>query len=300
MQMQQAAQVAVCVDSIRRTIEVWGPTRQVLALALYVGEKVRRSRGMAGDWDPDTELHRVRKVLDVLDYGGARGRTKGHTAHVVYPQASATGAADQGFNNLVQDGLTWWVVESRGDRHGAVVHTAAPLKRVEHPLMRWVPEAEEVRVERAEEMRTRTILRALESQMGKGAEAREAGDIKDEIWLVLEWVDGYKEGDKPRWIVRPGTEEGARREALARARKFMEDVRKQGLEVEEDPQGGRQGGWRGTRTARGGQMRFLVGDTNEEEQGGEKEGQAKEEEGREPGAEADPQLEKDLGAKGKD
>ena len=47
MQMQRDAQVAACVDSMSRTVEVWGPTRQVLAMALYVGETVRRSRGMA-------------------------------------------------------------------------------------------------------------------------------------------------------------------------------------------------------------------------------------------------------------
>ena len=37
MQMQRDAQVAACVDITSRTVEVWGPTRQVLALALYVG-----------------------------------------------------------------------------------------------------------------------------------------------------------------------------------------------------------------------------------------------------------------------
>ena len=47
LQMQRDAQVAACVDSESRTVEIWGPTRQVLALALYVGETVRRSRGMA-------------------------------------------------------------------------------------------------------------------------------------------------------------------------------------------------------------------------------------------------------------
>ena len=63
----------------------------------------------------DTEMQRVRKVMALVDYGGARGRAKGHTVQVVSPQASATGAADQGVTNLVQDGLTWWVVEPRGD-----------------------------------------------------------------------------------------------------------------------------------------------------------------------------------------
>ena len=42
---------------------------------------------------------------------------------------------------------------------------AAFLKRVEHPLMRWVGEVEEVLVERAEEVHERAVLWALESQM---------------------------------------------------------------------------------------------------------------------------------------
>ena len=137
MQMQQDAQVAARVDSTSRTAEVWGPTRHVLAMALYIGETVRRSRGMAGEWDPDTEMHRMRKVMTMVDYDEAAGRrAKGHTIQVVSPQASATGAADQGVTDLVQDGHTWWVLEPRGDRRQAVVYTAAPLKRVEHPLMR--------------------------------------------------------------------------------------------------------------------------------------------------------------------
>ena len=37
MQMQRDAQVAACVESTSGTVEVWGPTGQVLALALYVG-----------------------------------------------------------------------------------------------------------------------------------------------------------------------------------------------------------------------------------------------------------------------
>ena len=67
MQMQRDAQVAACVDGTSRTVEVWGPTRQVLAMALYVGETVRRSRCMAGEWDPDTEVHRMRKVMAMVD-----------------------------------------------------------------------------------------------------------------------------------------------------------------------------------------------------------------------------------------
>ena len=144
MQMQRDAQVAACVDSTSRAVEVWGPTRQVLALALYVGETVRRSRGMAGEWDPDTEMHQIRKVMAMIHYDGAAVRsTKEHTIQVVSPQASATGAADQGVTDLVQDGYTCWVVEPRGCRRQAIVYTAAPLKGVEHPLMRLAGEAKE-------------------------------------------------------------------------------------------------------------------------------------------------------------
>ena len=67
IQMQRDAQVGACVDSTSRTVEVWGPTRQVLAMALYVGETVRGSRGMAGEWDPDTE-----KAPDAQGYGHGR------------------------------------------------------------------------------------------------------------------------------------------------------------------------------------------------------------------------------------
>ena len=74
MQMWRDAQVAACVDSTSRTLEVWGPTRQVLTLALYVGEIVHRSRGMAGECDPDTEMHRMRKVMAMVDYDGAAVR----------------------------------------------------------------------------------------------------------------------------------------------------------------------------------------------------------------------------------
>ena len=187
MQMQRHAQVAACVDSTSRTVKVSGPTRQVLAMALYVGETVRRSRGMAGEWDLDTKMHPVRKVMGLVDYDGAAiGRAKGHTVQVVSQPASATGAADQGVTDLVQDGHTWWVVEPRGDRRKAVVYTAAPLKRVEHPLMRWVGEVEEVRVERAEEVHERAVLRALESQMNRCAEAEEVEDIKVQIRLAME------------------------------------------------------------------------------------------------------------------
>ena len=75
MQMQRDAQVAACVDTTSRMVEVWGLTRQLLAMALYVGETVRRSRGMARKWDPDTEMHWVRNVMAMVDYDGAMGRT---------------------------------------------------------------------------------------------------------------------------------------------------------------------------------------------------------------------------------
>ena len=194
--MQRDALVAACVDSTSRTVEVWGPTRQVLAMALYVGKTVRRSRGMAGEWDPDTEMHRMHKVMAMVDYDGAAGRrAKGHTIQVVSPQASATGAADQGVTDLVQDGHTWWVVEPRGDRRQAVVYTAAPLKRVEHPVMRWVGEVEGVRVEGKEEVGEKAILRALKSQMDRCAEAEEVEDIREQIRLALEWEASNRGGE---------------------------------------------------------------------------------------------------------
>ena len=285
MQMQRDAQVAACVDSTSRTVEVWGPTRQVLAMALYVGDTVRRSRGMAGKWDPDTEMHRMRKVMAVVDYDGAAGRrAKRHTIQVGSPQASATGAADQGVTDLVQDGHTWWVVEPRGDRCQAVVYTAAPLKRVGHPLMRLVGEVEEVRVERTEEVREKAVLRALELQLDRCAEAEEAEDIREQIQLALEWVASSREGEQPRWIVAPGMEEGHRKEALERARRLTEGARKQGLEVEHDEEGERPSRWRGMRRGRGGQMRFIVGDGDSWEEREEREqDQARGVEGWEPG-----------------
>ena len=299
MQMQREAQVAACVDSSSRTVEVWGPRRQVLALALYVGETVHRSRGMAGEWDPDTEMHRVRKVMAMVDYdGAAMGRAKGHTIPVVSPRASATGAADQGVTDLVQDGHAWWVAEPRGDRRQAVVYTAAPLKRVEHPVMRWVGEVKEVRVERAEEIHERAVLRVLESQMDRCVEAQEVEDIKERIRLAMEWVASSKGREQPRWIVPPGMEEEHRKEALARARRLVERERKQCLEAEEDPEGEGPSKCRGLRRGRGGQMRFIVGDGDVGEQDGGEENQAREEEGREPGQEANGRVEREEDAEG--
>ena len=100
-----------------------GPQGRSWRLTLYVAETVRRSRGMAGVWDSDTEMHRVRKVIAMADYDGALRRTKGHTVQVKSPQGSATAAADQGVTNLVQDGHTWRVVEPNGGQaHGGCVY----------------------------------------------------------------------------------------------------------------------------------------------------------------------------------
>ena len=169
---------------------MWGLTRQVCSHRRCMGNNQRQGL--------DTEMQRVRKVMAMPDYGGAMGRTQEHTVQVVSPQASATGAADQGVTDLVQDGLTWWVAEPRGGRRTAVVYTAAPLKRVEHPLMQWVGEAEEVRVEEAEEIHTRALLRALGTQMCRCAEAEEAEDIKEQIRLPLECVVSSQDGNQPR------------------------------------------------------------------------------------------------------
>ena len=238
MQMQRKAQVAACVDITSRTVEVWGPTRQVLALALYVGETVRRSRGMAREWDPDTEMHRVPKVIAMVDYDRAAiGRAKGHTVQVVSPQARAKGAVEQGITDLVQDGHTWWVVEPRRDRRKVVLYTAARLERVEHPLMRWVKELVEVRVERAEEVHEGAVLPALESQMDRCAEAEEVEDIKEQIRLAMEGVATSKGREQPKWILPPGAEEEHRKEGLARVRRHVEGERNQCLEVEEHPEG---------------------------------------------------------------
>ena len=42
--------------------------------------------------------------------------------------------------------------------------------------------------ERAEEVHERAVLRALESQMDRCAEAEEVEDIKEQIRLAMEWV----------------------------------------------------------------------------------------------------------------
>ena len=150
--------------------------------------------------------------------------------------------------------------------------------------MRWVGEVEEVWVERTEDVREKAILRALESQMDRCAEAEGVQDIREQIWLALEWVANSKGGEQLRWIVPPGTEEEHRREALGRARRLSEGARKQCLEVEKDPGRERPSKWRGMRRGSGGQMRFIVGDgDNEEERKEGEQGKAREEEGRELG-----------------
>ena len=150
--------------------------------------------------------------------------------------------------------------------------------------MRWVGEVKEVRVERTEEVHESAILRALESQMDRCAEAEEVEDIREQIRLALELVANSKGGEQPRWILPPGAEEEHRKEALERARRLSEGARKQCLEVEEDLEGERPSKWRGMRRGSGGQMRFIVGDgddVEERDEGGQ--GKAREEEGREPG-----------------
>ena len=143
-----------------------------------------------------------------------------------------------------------------------------------------------MRVERAEQGHERAVLRALESQMDRCAEAEEVEDIREQIRLAMEWVASSKGGEQPRWIVPPGREEGHRKKALESARTLVEGEGKQCLEVEEDLEGERPSKWRELRRGRGGQMRFIVGDGEVGEQEGGEEGQAREEEGREPGQEA--------------
>ena len=165
-----------------------------------------------------------------------------------------------------------------------MVYTAAPLKRVEHPLMRWVREVEEVRVERTEKVREKAVPRALESQMDRCAQAEEAEDIRKQIRLAFEWVANSRGGEQRRLILAPGMEEGHRKEALGRARRPTEGGRKQGLEVEDDQEGERPSRWRTMRRGRGGQMRFVVGDGDSgEERDKREQDQARGVEDREPG-----------------
>ena len=128
-----------------------------------------------------------------------------------------------------------WIPE--GDRRKAVVYTAAPLKRVEHPLMRSVREVEDVRADRAEEVHEGAVVRAVELQMDRCPETEEVEDIKEQIWLAMDWVATSKGREQPRWIVPPGTEEEHRKEALATARGLWQGEQKRCPEVEEDPRG---------------------------------------------------------------
>ena len=215
------------------------------------------------------------------------------------PQASATGAADQGVTDLVRDGHTWWVVEPRGNRRQEVVYTAAPLKRVEHPLMRWVGEVEEVRMkERRRYTRRPFYGRWSRKWIGvrRQRKWRTSGNGSGWLWG---WWPTAKGGEQQRWIVPARREEEHRKEAFERARRLLEGERKQCLEVEEDPKGERPSKWRGLRRGRGGQMRFIVGDgddVGEQEEG--EQGQAREEEGREPGQEASGREEREEDGEG--
>ena len=68
MQMQRDAQVAACVDSTSRMVEMWGPTRQVLAMALLWGTgapKQRNGRRMGSG-------HRNVPGLEGYGHGGLR------------------------------------------------------------------------------------------------------------------------------------------------------------------------------------------------------------------------------------
>ena len=169
------------------------------------------------------------------------------------------------------------------------MYTAAPLRRVEHPLTRCVGKVEEPQVEGAEGVHERAVLRALESQMGRCPEAEEMEDIKEQIRLAIEWVTNSRIREQPRLIVPPGTEEEHRKETWAR--RLVERARKQCREVEEDPETVRPSKWRGLRRGRGGQMRFIVGDGDVVDQEGGEEGPAQDEGGREPGQEAEGRVE---------
>ena len=162
--------------------------------------------------------------------------------------------------------------------------------------MRWVGEVEEVRVEEVREM---AVLRALESQMDRCAGAEEAEDIREQIRLALEWVASSRGGEQPRWIVAPGTDDRHRKEASERARRLTEGARKRGLEVEGNQGGERPSRWRGMRRGRGGQMRFIVGDGDgEEERDDREQDQARGVEGRDPGLAAGGREEREEGEEG--
>ena len=143
------------------------------------------------------------------------------------------------------------------------------------------------------------VLRALESQMDRCAEAEEAEDIRKQIRLALESVASSRGGEQPRSIVAPGTEDGHRKEALERARRRTEGARKPGPEVEDDQGGERPSRWRGMRRGRGGRMRFIVGDGDGEEERDERgQDQARGVEGREPGLAAGGREDREEGEEG--
>ena len=141
-----------------------------------------------------------------------------------------------------------------------------------------------------------SVLRALESQMGRCPEAEEMEDIKEQIRLAMEWVTNSRIREQPRLIVPPGTEEEHRKETWAR--RLVERARKQCREVEEDPETVRPSKWRGLRRGRGGQMRFIVGDGDVVDQEGGEEGPARDEGGREPGQEAEGRVEQEKDREG--
>ena len=143
------------------------------------------------------------------------------------------------------------------------------------------------------------VLRALDLQMDRCAEAEEAEDIREQSRLALDWVASSRGGEQPRWIVAPGTEDGHRKEALERARRLTEGARKPGLEVEDDQGGERPSRWRGMRRGRGGQMRFIVGDGDGEEERDERgQDQARGEEGRDLGLAAGGREDREEGEEG--
>ena len=165
--------------------------------------------------------------------------------------------------------------------------------------MRWVGKVEEVRVERTEEVREKAVLRALESQMDRYAEAEEAEDIREQIRLALEWVASSRGGEQPRSIVAPETEDGHRKEALERARRLRKGARKPGQEVEDGQGGERPSRCRGMRRGGGGQMRFIVGDGDSEEERDERgQDQARGVEGPEPGLAAGRREDREEGEEG--
>ena len=84
------------MDSTSRTFEVWGPTRQVRTLALYVRGAVQRSTESTGSWDPDTGMRQIRTVVAMVYYGAKEGQSSGRTIQVVSPHANTTGAAEKG------------------------------------------------------------------------------------------------------------------------------------------------------------------------------------------------------------